>query len=76
MLAFFARKEYQTEAGNLSHTHFLGKLHHMDEKAKNMLLDLIRNNVVDIIKPEEINNLLNEGYISHVDDVNEVRNDG
>ena len=48
----------------------------MDEKAKNMLLDLIRNNVVDIIKPEEINNLLNEGYISHVDDVNEVRNDG
>ena len=41
MLAAFARKEYQPEAGNLSHIHFLGKLNEMSERARVLLMDLI-----------------------------------
>ena len=34
------------------------------------------NNVVDIIKPEEVDDLIKEGIIEHKDDVIQVQLDG
>jgi hypothetical protein len=36
------------------------------------LFDLIRNNIIDIIKPEEIDAMIAEGLIDHKDDVIQV----
>ena len=76
MVAKFARKEYQSDKGNLSHIHLLGKLEDLTEDDKQKLFDLIRNNVIDIIKPEEIESVIDEGLIKHKDDVIEVQHDG
>ena len=40
------------------------------------MFDLIRNNVVGIIKPEEVDDLIKEGIIYHKDDVIQVQLDG
>jgi len=37
---------------------------------------LVHNNIIDIIKPNEINALIEEGIIKHEDDVIEVQIDG
>ena len=77
LISMFARKEYQADAGNLSHIHFLGKLvFEMSPDDKQKLLDLIRNNVIDIVRPDDIEKLIQEGYIKHEDDAIEVQNDG
>ena len=76
MLAAFARKEYQPEAGNLSHIHFLGKLKEMSERARALLMDLIRSNVVDIIRSDEVDRLIEDGYIKNEDDSKEIQHDG
>ena len=73
MIANFARKEYQASKGNLSHIHFLGKC---DIEDHDLLYELVRNNVIDIIKPDEINALIEEGVINHEDDVLEIQLDG
>jgi hypothetical protein len=76
MLAVFARKEYQSDVGNLSHIHLLGKLARICEQSRQDLFNLIRNNIVDIIKPEEIDAMIAEGLIDHKDDVIQVQIDG
>ena len=76
MLAVLARKEYQSDVGNLSHIHLLGKLAQMCEHSREDLGNLIRNNIVDIIKPEEVDAMIDEGLINHKDDVNQVQIDG
>ena len=52
MIAVFYCKEYQADVGNISHIHLLGKLFQTYEQSQTELFDLIRNNIVDIIKPE------------------------
>ena len=74
LIATFARKEYQADKGNLSHIHLLGKVLNLQDK--NELFELVRNNVIDIVKPDEINILLDEGIIKHEDDVIEIQMDG
>ena len=39
-------------------------------------MDLIRNNVIDIIKPEEVESLIDEGYLKDEGELIEVLNDG
>ena len=73
MLANFARKEYQADKGNLSHIHFLRKC---DVDNHDILYELVCNNIIDIIKPNEINALIEEGIIKYKDDVIEVQIDG
>lgn len=75
MIAFFARKEYQASIGNLSHIHMLGKIKDMTEDSREFLYDLIRNNVVDLIKPEEVPGLIEEGYIASRYDIPEIQRD-
>ena len=58
MLAVFSCKENQDDVGNISHIHLLGKLCQLSEQSQIELFDLMSNNVVDIIKPEEVDDLI------------------
>ena len=57
----------QAEAVNI--LHILGKLHLLSEQSQIEPLDRISKNVVDIIKPEEVYELIKWGVIDHKDDV-------
>ena len=76
MLAVFAWKENQSDVGNISHIHLFGKLCQLSEQSQTELFDLIRNNVVNIIKPEEFDDLIREGIIEHKYHVIQVQLDG
>ena len=65
----FACKKYQYDVGNLSHINLLGKLRQLYKHSWTELFNLIKHNVVDIIKPEEICYIFKEGIIYHEDDV-------
>ena len=71
MLEVFSHKEYQADAVNISHIHLLEIFCQLSE-----LFDLIRNNVVDIIKPEEVDDLIKEGIIENKDGAIKVQLDG
>ena len=73
MLAVFACKEYQADVENISHICLLFQL---SGKSRTELFSLIRNNVVDVIKPEEVDDLIKEGIIEHKDDVIQAQLDG
>ena len=57
MISVFSCKEYQADVGNISRICLLGKLCQLSEQSQTELFYLIRNNVVDIIKPEEVDDL-------------------
>ena len=65
MLAVFDLKEYQYDAGNISHIHSPERLCQLYEHSRTEIFDLIRNHVFDIIKPEEVDDLIMEGIIDH-----------
>ena len=54
MLAVFTCNEYQSDVGNILYIHLLGKIRQISEQSRTELFDLIRNSVVDIITPEEV----------------------
>ena len=67
MLAVFSRKEQQAGVGNLSHIQYTWKICQLYEQSWTKLFDLISNNVVDLIKPEEVDDLIKEVIIEHKD---------
>ena len=73
MIAVFARKEYQSDVGDHSHNYLICEL---SEQSWTELFDLIRNNIVDIIKPEEVDDLIKWGITENKDDVIQVQLDG
>ena len=76
MVAVFYCKEYQSDVGNISRIHLLGKIGQLSEQLRTELFDLIRNNVVDIIKPEEVYDTIKEGIVDHKYYVIQVKLDG
>ena len=76
MTSLFTRKEYQYDIGNISHIHLPGKLLQFSKQSRTELLDLIRNNFVDIIKPKEVDDLIKEGIVEQKDDVIHMQLDG
>ena len=64
LLAVFYRKEYQYKSGNITPIHLLGKNCQLSEHSRTEVFDLIRNNIVYIIKPEEVDDLIKEGNIN------------
>ena len=58
MLVVFDIKEYQAEVGNLSHIHLLGNICQFSEQARTELFYLISNNGFDIIKPEDVDDVI------------------
>ena len=73
MLALFDCKEYQANVGNHSHIHLLGKVTQLSEKSQTELFDLIRENIVDIIKAEEFYDLSKVKIIENKDGVIQVK---
>ena len=76
MLAVFACKENQAGVENISQIHLLGELRQLSEQSWTELFYLIRNNVVDIINPEEVDDLIKEGIIEHKNDFIQVQLNG
>ena len=66
-------KQYQSDVENILYIHILGKLRQISEQSRTELFDIISNNVVDIIKPEEVDDLIKEGIVEHKDDVIQVQ---
>ena len=65
MSTLFARHEFKGQAGNLPHIYAMMKVN-LDElsyEAKLFVDDCIRASILDIIKVEEINCLIDEGLI-------------
>ena len=58
MPAVSARKEYQSDIGNISHIHLLGKICQLSNQSQTELFDLIKNDVVGIINIEEVYDLI------------------
>ena len=54
----------------------LGKLRQLSEQSQTELFDFISNNVVGIIKSEEVDDRMKEGGIEHKDNVIQVQFDG
>ena len=75
MLAVFDCKEYQADVKTISHIHLLEKSF-FSEQSQIELFYLIINNVADIIKPEEFDDLIKERIIDHKDNVIQVQLDG
>ena len=71
---FFSRDEYQANSGNLPHMHFVIVVDrtNMPPNAEEILMDAIRGSPWDIAKPEDVETLINEGLVQHVDEIPEI----
>jgi hypothetical protein len=77
VFAIFARKEYQKDRGNLSHTHLMLKLawSKLSEEEKNFIDDLIRASVCDVVRVDEVDHMVEHGLLNSVVDLDEVVKD-
>ena len=77
MRSMFARDEYQNTIGNLSHIHMMVEMdvESMSEKQKDVLEELIRAYVCDIVRDEDLEKLIDEGIIKSIDDVISIEKD-
>lgn len=75
--ALFARKEYQSEVGNLSHIHAILKVkwESLSEEEREFVKLLIRASVCDIIRTDEVEYYISQGIISSYDVVMEIEGD-
>ena len=70
--ALFARKEYQSKQGNLSHAHMMIELKwsKMTDEERRFVDDLIRADIFDIVRSgDEVQNLVDEGVLSNSFDI-------
>jgi predicted GIY-YIG superfamily endonuclease len=76
-LAVFARKEYQSNRGNLDHDHMMLALNfnQMNEEEKAFVNDLIRASIYDIVRSDEVPRMIEEGIFNHPEDVHTVYED-
>jgi hypothetical protein len=65
------RHEYQSAKANLSHIHALIRL--ADTESDDVIFDRIRGMIGDIIRPEEAQQLIDEGVLKDMDDYFETR---
>ena len=65
MTAIFARKEYQKDKGNLSHSHLMIRLNWslMSDIKTEFVNDLIRASICDIVRPDEVEKFVEEGCL-------------
>ena len=66
LIETFTSKEHQADEGNLCYVHLIVKI--LSFQDKNKLFELAQNDDIDIIKPDEIDNVLAKGVIHHKDD--------
>ena len=75
--SIFARCEYQKEVGNLHHIHLiLQVLYHMlNEEQKSFVDNLVRASVLDVVRPDEVQKMIEDGVYESVDDWFDMQND-
>ena len=59
----------------MSHIHFLSKLPNMSNKSHEKLFNIVRNNVIDIIRPNKIDSLINKDYVKFKECSNNITED-
>ena len=76
--SIFARNEYQAKAGNLSHIHLILQVDYENLSApeQKFVDDLCRCAVLDIVRPDEIDKLIEDGTFESLDDWEEMIHDG
>ena len=69
--AIFARKEYQKDRGNLSHSHMMVALNwaSMTQEEEDFVNNLIRASIFDIVKTEEVQRFVQEGIFDNEYDI-------
>lgn len=70
VFAIFARNEYQKDKGNVSHTHLMLRF-----EEKSFMNDLIRASVIDTIRVDEIDKLVEGGLMKSVHDLDDIVED-
>jgi hypothetical protein len=76
-IALFARDEYQSNSGNLPHNHFVLAIDRSEmENPEEFIQDLIRTSPFDIVRPSEVEHLIEEKLISGSHEMMEITNDG
>ena len=75
--AIFARKEYQKEKGNLSHTHLMAQVRwsKLTDEEKEFVEDLVRASIMDIVRSDEIDKFVDQGVFEYEEDVTSVYKD-
>ncbi len=74
--AIFCRDEYQADVGNLPHIHMmisLEKCIEINEEQTEKFHDLVRASIVDIVRGDEVQGLIDEGLLKDFSDVYEVQ---
>ena len=77
VLSMFARKEYQELTGNLSHIHLMLEVNwkKLNENETKFVNDLCRCSLMDIVRPSEVQKLIDDGTYTSVDDWADMIND-
>ena len=75
VLSIFARIEYQKDRGNISHTHLMAKIvwEKLSAEEKEFLNDLIRASVIDVVRVDEVQKLIEHGIIKSIYDLDGIR---
>ena len=76
-IASFARKEYQSNKGNVSHVHALLQICLKDYNGEDIdfVRELIRASIYEIVRSEEVNQLIEEKLLESSDEVIEVEHE-
>ena len=71
----FARDEYQPNTGNLSHIHLMIGINKekMTQKQKDKIDNLIRCSICDIVRVNEVQDLIGEGIMKSIDELHEFQ---
>ena len=75
--SIFARCEYQKEVGNLHHVHLILQVMYdmMTEEQKRFVNDLVRASILDVVRPNEVEKMMEDGVYKSVDDWFDMQND-
>ena len=74
ILSIFSRNEYQDDVGNLSHIHLILQIYWsvMTSDNKKFVKDLMRASTYDIVKPDEVQNMIDHGIFKTIDDYHDM----
>ena len=77
VLSIFSRNEYQSLVGNLSHIHLILEVDrkNLTRDQRKFLDDLCRCSILDVVRSDELQKLINDGTFKSIDDYKEMTND-
>ena len=69
VLSIFVRKEYQALASNLSHIHAILKVDckNLSDEETKFIQDLCRCSILDIVRSDELGDLIADGTFENID---------